>query len=376
MSLLTLTRTAVRHGSEVQRVRQRWPSFVLPVLIHLSLIMSIMIRVKSADPDFETSLQRARKGEIDFESAWSLFSGASRSDRALELSSLASRIRNEKLGRKLVLSAHVHMITSCELSPSCLYCSLSSSDRLTSEERSRLTARELNRCVRYAVDKGVQSIVLVGGTDLGGLDAPVRRTVEKVRDITDIDLAIDVGPSLSEETVRWLKDEKVSTVYCSIETVNPRAFAEAKPGDSLFARIECMKMLEEAGAQLGSVVMNGLSSTADLLASILYLRRFRNLAYLYISTFRPVRGTPWAGKRSASVVTSLRALSIARLVFPRVHVGLAEVEVEDPGSIVRTSSQLRAGGGNVLAGVLVYKDRRIDNVELIRSQASSLGFET
>lgn len=335
-----------------------------------------MVRVKSVDPDFETSLRRARRGEIDFGSAWSLFSGASRRDRALELFSLASRVRNEKLGRKLVLSAHIHMITSCELSPSCLYCSLSSSDRSISEERLRLTAKELNRCVRYALDKGIQSIVLVGGTDLGGLDAPVRGAVERVRNITDIDLAVDVGPSISEETVRWLKDEKVSTVYCSIETANPRAFAEAKPGDSLDARIECMEMLEDAGVQLGSVVMNGLGSTADLLTSILYLRRFKNLAYLYISTFRPVRGTPWAGKRPASVGTSLRALSIARLVFPRVHVGLAEVEVEDPGSIVRTSSQLRAGGGNVLAGVLVYKDRRIDNVELIRSQASSLGFET
>jgi hypothetical protein len=50
-----------------------------------------------------------------------------------------------------------------------------------------------------------------------------------------------------------------------------------------------------------------------------------------------------------------------------VHAGLAEVEVEDPGSIARTSSQL-------LAGVLVYKDRRINNVEVIRSHASSLGF--
>jgi biotin synthase len=338
--------------------------------------MSVMGRVKSVDPDFETSLQRARGGEIEFESAWSLFNGASRRDNALELFSLASRIRDERLGRKLVLSAHIHMITSCELSPSCLYCSLSSSDSLVSRERSRLTAIELIQGVRYALDKGVQSIVLVGGTDLGGLDSPVRRAVERARDITDVDLAVDVGPSLSKETVRWLKDEKVSTVYCSIETANPRAFAEAKPGDSLSARIECMEMLEGAGVKLGSVVMNGLGSAADLLKSILYLRRFKNLSYLYISTFRPVEGTPWAGKRRASVGASLKALSIARLVLPRAHVGLAEVEVEDPGSSTRTPSQLSAGGGNAFAGVLVYKGKRINNVERIRSHASSLGFET
>jgi biotin synthase len=335
-----------------------------------------MVRVKSADPDFETSLQRARGGEIDFESAWSLFSGASRRDKAQELFSLASRIRDEKLGKGLVLSAHIHMITSCELSPSCLYCSLSSSDPLISEERSRLTTRELIQGVRYAVDKGVRSIVLIGGTDLGGLDSPVRRAVEKVRDVTDIDLAVDVGPSLSRETLGWLKDEKVGTVYCSIETASPRAFAEAKPGDSFNARIECMEMLESVGVKLGSVVMNGLGNTADLLRSIMYLRRFKNLSYLYISTFRPVEGTPWAGKRPASVLVSLKALSIARLAFPHVHVGLAEVEVEDPGSVARARSQLAAGGGNTMAGVLVYKGRRINNVDAIRSHASSLGFET
>lgn len=338
--------------------------------------MPIVARVEAGDSDFETSLQRGRRGEVDFESAWSLFSGASQRNKALELFSLASGIRDEKLGRELVLSAHIHMITSCEVSPSCLYCSLSSADRSISKERSRLTTRELIQGVKYAVDKGVQSIVLVGGTDLGGLDSPVRRAVEKVREITDIDLAIDVGPSLSQETVRWLKDEKVSTVYCSIETVNPSAFTKAKPGDSLNARIECMAMLEGAGVKLGNVVMNGLGSTADLLRSILCLKRFKSLSYLYISTFRPVKGTPWEGKRPASVWTSLKALSIARLVFPRAHVGLAEVGVEDPGNIARTPFQLLAGGGNALAGVLVYKERRINNMDLIRSCASSLGFET
>lgn len=327
-------------------------------------------------PDFETSLRRGRRGEVDFESAWSLFSGAIRRDKALQLFSLASRIRDEKLGRELVLSAHIHMITSCEVSPSCLYCSLSSANPSINRERSRLTTRELIQGVKYAVDKGVQSIILVGGTDLDGLDSPVRRAVERVREITDVDLAVDVGPSLSQETVRWLKNEKVSTIYCSIETVNPRAFMEAKPGDSLNARIEFMEMLESEGVKLGNVVMNGLGSTADLLRSILYLKRFKNLSYLYISTFQPVENTSWAGRRPASVWASLKALSIARLISPHAHVGLAEVEVENPGSIKRTPSQLSAGGGNALAGVLVYKGKRINNVELVRSYASSLGFET
>lgn len=325
--------------------------------------------------DFDTVLSRSVGGSMDLDSALSLFHGASRRDRALQLFRAASEIRDQNLGKKLTLTAHVHMITSCELSTQCLYCSLASSYPAVTNERSKLTQRELVRAVRYAMNRGAQSIVLVGGTDLGGSDSLVRDVVQKVREVTEMDLALDVGPSISAETVRWLKDQNVSTIYCSIETANRRVFARAKPGDSLDARIGFMEMLEREGVKLGNVVMNGLGSTADLLESILYLRRFRNMSHVYISTFHPIRGTPWASRHPASVRGSLKALAIARLVFPKVHLGLAEVEVEDPGSAARTSSQLLAGGGNSFAGLLVYKKKGIDNVEQISRQASLLGFE-
>jgi biotin synthase len=330
----------------------------------------------TTNADFDTALARGMRGGMDFDTASSLLYGASRRDRALGLFRAASEIRDRTLGRDLVLTAHVHMITSCNLSIPCLYCSLSSSYLAVRNERSTLTQRELVRGVRYALARGVRSIVLVGGTDLSGSDALVRDAVEKVREVTNMELAVDVGPSLSVDTVRWLKNEHVSTIYCSIETTDRRAFIEAKPGDSLDTRVECMKMLQREGMKLGSVVMNGLGGVVGLLESILYLKRFSNLSHLYISTFHPVRGTPWASRHPASVQRSLKALAIARLAFPKAHIGLAEVEVEDPGSAARTSSQLMAGGGNSMAGLLVYKKRRIDNVEPISREASMLGFRT
>jgi biotin synthase len=325
--------------------------------------------------DFDTALHKSIRSKMDIDSALSLFYGASRPDRALQLFRAASEIRDQNLGKKLTLTAHIHMITSCELSTPCLYCSLSSSCLDIRNERSKLTQRELIRAVRYAMSRGAQSLALVGGTDLDGSDSLVRDAVQKVREVTEMDLALDVGPSLSAETVRWLKERNVGTVYCSIETANGGVFARAKPGDSLDARIGFMEMLQREGMKLGNVVMNGLGSTEDLLESILYSRRFRNTSHLYISTFHPVRGTPWANRRPASVQGSLKALAIARLAFPKAHVGLAEVEVEDPGSAARTSSQLLAGGGNSFAAILIYKKRRIDNIEPISREASVLGFE-
>lgn len=326
------------------------------------------------DAEFGRALVRAEHGEIDLAAARVLLRGAGRWDRSVRLFAAASRLRDAKLGRQLTLVAHIHMVTPCEVDPSCRYCSLSSTVRSVQSERTELSEESLLRAVRYAENRGVRSVVLVGGTSLRGSDGAIRDRVRAVRRSTDIDLALDVGPSLSSETLEWLKDQNVRTIYCSVETTDPRAFRRAKPGDSLDARIAHDVLVDRLGMALGNVVMNGLGTNEDLLRSILFLRRFPSLTYLYISTFRPVRGTPWARRRPASLRTSLRALALARFAFPQVHLGLAEVEVEDPGSVARVSSQLAAGGGNTLAGILVYAQRRVDNLDEIRREASAAGF--
>ena len=333
-----------------------------------------MAPLSISDSVFQTALRRARRGEVDDETGGVLLRGSRRASLWRELREAASTVRDRSLGRELLITAHVHMIAECKLPTACQYCSLSSRYRSVCAERDRLTARELVRAVRYSEQRGVQSIVLVGGCNPAGSDAEVRRAVERVRQVSDIDLAIDVGPFLSSSTIRWLKHHGVPTVYCSLETSNPAAFREAKPGDSLEERIACMERVEREGSNLGNVVMNGLGNSEDLLRSILALRRFRRLSHLYLSTFQPVRGTPWADRRPGSIEVSLRALAIARLALPGVHLGLAEVEVEDPGSAARLSRQLRAGAGNTLAGVLVYKRKTVDNVVRIRDEATAMGF--
>ena len=329
------------------------------------------------DPDrpaFSVALERAREGEVTLESALALLEYSNRAEPARELFATAARIRDERVGRTLALTAHLHMVTRCEISPSCNYCSLASTIPAVQKERDRLSKRSLIQGVRSAVDKGVRSIVLVGGTDLGGSDAGVRRAVETVREVTDLPLGVDVGPSLSPATVEWLKHQDARTIYCSLETTNADVFRRAKPGDDLSSRIAFNAMLERHHMTLGNVVMNGLGTGEDLLSSVLFLRRFRRLAYLSISTFHPVPGTPWANRRPASIPRSLRVLAIARLVFPAVQLGLAEVEVEDPGSAARVTAQLRAGGGNSFAGLLVYRNRTVDHLEAIRKEARAEGF--
>jgi biotin synthase len=266
------------------------------------------------------------------------------------------------------------MVTRCELSASCNYCSLSSTLPSVSDERLPLTIPEVLKGVRFAVSRGVSSIVLVGGTDLDGSDERVRTLVSRIRARTQLPLGLDVGPSLSEPTIRWLEERNVTPIYCSMETIDRRLFEDAKPGDDLDARLRFMDVVERTGGHLGNITMNGLGTPDDLLRTILASRRFPHSTHLHISTFHPVPGTPWARRRPASRATSLKALAIARLAFPSVELGLAEVGVENPKDLTSVASQLAAGGGNTLASVLLYKRVRIDHTDRIRQQLSDLGF--
>jgi len=328
------------------------------------------------DRAFAAALDRGREGEVDLASAETLYFGSNRRDRLRRLFETAAEVRDEHLGRRLSLTAHLHMVTRCGLSPSCKYCSLSSTIPSVSDERSPLTLREMLRGVRFALARGVDSIILVGGTDFDGSDERVRTAVSRIRKVTNTNLAIDVGPSLSEGTVRWLGRQGVDPIYCSMETIDEALFANAKPGDDLGARLRFMELVERSGGHLGNIVMNGLGGPENLLATLLATRRFPHTTHLHISTFHPVPGTPWARRRPASTSSSLRALAIARLAFPTLQLGLAEVGVENPRDLASVPSQLAAGGGNTIAGVLVYKQLHIDNTDRIRTQARGSGFET
>ena len=329
-----------------------------------------------SDRAFESALNRGRSGDVDLASALDLFHGGDRKGRLQRLFEAAARVRDENLGRQLTLTAHLHMVTRCELSASCKYCSLSSILPSVSDERSPLTLRETLQAVRFAVDRGVKSIVLVGGTDFDGSDDRVRTLVSRIRETTDVGLGLDVGPSLSEATIRWLRQRGVDPIYCSMETIDPAVFADAKPGDDLGARLRFMEAVERSGNHLGNIVMNGLGGPEILLRTVLASRRFPHTSHLHISTFHPVPGTPWARRRPASTRSSLRALAIARLAFPSLQLGLAEVGVENPRDLASVPSQLAAGGGNTIAALLVYKRLRIDNTDRIRTHAASAGFET
>jgi hypothetical protein len=63
-------------------------------------------------------------------------------------------------------------------------------------------------------------------------------------------------------------------------------------------------------------------------------------------------------------------VSIARLIYPNVNIGLADVEVETGSLSKFLSLELSSGAGNTLAGILVYKKRISNYIENIKTLSS------
>ncbi len=311
-----------------------------------------------------------RESSVDFNTAWTLFSGAKTWDSAIELFSEASRVRDERLGNEITLRGHITMITPCLLDPPCKYCSASSSVPAIRANRAVLRLKELTEAVEYIEKRGMSYTIITGGTILKGFDAEVKSVVKAIREITDMDLWINVGPSLSTETLQWLKHMGVNNIGCSLETINSEAFKDAKPGDDFNRRIELMEAIEREGMKLWTVVMTGLGTNQDLIQSILYLRRFRNVESLRLSVFKPIAGTPWEQKQPAYMLDAFKAMAIARLLFPDSEVGLA-----DGGGLDVLAHELMAGAGNSLNGILINTKKKEDMVDYITRMVTDLGFK-
>lgn len=319
---------------------------------------------------FDSALKAVLRGESSPNNVLELFNSASTPQTALALLSAASSVRDEKLGREIKLHGHLGMITSCPLNPPCRYCSVASDDSEVLNGRKTMSIESILEGVRLMEERGMGVIHLVGGTCIGGLDAQVKEVVSAIRENTDVPLEIAVGPSLSLETVRWLKARNLFRIVCALETLSDTAFKEAKPGDSLEKRIAFMKMLERENVQLKTIVLNGIGSNEDLIRSILYMTRFKNLTSLAVSTFTPIAGTPWANRQPASVWDSIKAMAITRFLLPKGDVGLA---FGGGGNLMPMI--LLAGGGNTFMPMMIDYAKQSDSITQINSYASALGFK-
>lgn len=290
---------------------------------------------------FGRLIDRVRQPDPPREAALELLQCSRDPAQALELFAAASEVRDRHMGRTLWWSAGISAMMPCHIEPRCRYCTY-------------FTARsfpidEVLASVKAIDGMGIRHLHLSGGSDLAGYDNEMAEVVNAIRDVSDIEVEVNLGPSFSREGVLRFKQLGVRSVTSSLEVFNPEVFAKAKPGDSLEERKRLIETCQQEGMQVRSMMLVGLGETeADRIDHLYWLKDFSRLYQLRFSRFQPYAGTAYADHPRCSPWELVRLVAVARLLMPTVDLGLAA-----GNSIDDLPLWYSAGGGNQVLGASV-----------------------
>jgi len=224
-------------------------------------------------------------------------------------------VREVEAGNVFKLDGFIGPITTCTTDPPCKYCGRSASGRPNHFEKP-LTIEEVGVAARLMKEAGIRRVEIGGGTDPKGNCTVLINAVNAIKRTTDLDIWVNVGPSLSAEDLEILKELGVQQVCSSLESINPVVFDEAKPGDDLQARKKLAGEINASGLGLTSVMMVGLgSSYEDYVNHLFWLKEFGNLQHFCTTGFNPIPGTPYEDKTQATPFEVAKVGAVARLIF-------------------------------------------------------------
>ena len=218
---------------------------------------------------YET-LEDVRGREITREEALFLLEETKTYQDLLELFRVASEVRRREAGDIFKFDGFIGPSVPCTTSPPCRYCGRSVRGNSSWD---LLTPEEVAFGAELIEETGTKRVEVGGGTLWSGADDLVLKAVEAVKSATNLDIWVNVGPCLSRDALQKLKILGVIEVCSSLETINEKVFMEAKPGDSLQARMEFAKTIKDVGLRLNSVMMVGIgSSNQDYVDHIFWLK--------------------------------------------------------------------------------------------------------
>lgn len=292
---------------------------------------------------YDKLLEKARNGEITEEISLQLLEGSRELQNALKLFALASKVRDDALGKDLYWTAGISRVIPCKIVPRCRYC--------TYYARSEFPPEKLAKAAKKLEELGLKQLHLSGGSNLQGYDKEIIEMVQAVREVSNIDVEVNLGCSFSPETVRRLKSMNMLSITSSFETINEDVFKDAKPGDSLEMKKRLMETCEREGVPIRSMILIGLGeSNEDRIRHLFYIRQFTQLSHLNFSRFMPYQDTAYKDHPRCSPWEVARVIAVARLIMPNVHLGLAAGNTMDDIPL-----WLMAGGGNQVGAAHVSR---------------------
>ena len=201
----------------------------------------------------------------------------------------------------------------------CLYCGIRRSRRGVT--RYTLSREQILACCEKIHAAGIGTFVLQGGENpAGALElVPIVRTMRERWPSTAITLSLGELPF---ETYALLKEAGANRFLLRHETANPEHYASLHPaGMRLGSRLRCLRELRRLGFEVGMGMMVGSpgQTTRHLLEDLRLMQGF-GPDMIGVGPFIPQAGTPFSAHPAGSAETTLRLLSILRLMLPLANI--------------------------------------------------------
>ena len=239
-------------------------------------------------------------------------------DEALikKLSDQARAVADGIYGKRVFIRGLIEISSHCK--NDCLYCGLRRSQK--DAVRYRLSDEQIIDCCDKGYRLGFRTFVLQGGEDAWFDDTRMVRIVSVIRRrYPDCAITLSLGER-SDESYRRLFDAGANRYLLRHETADADHYSKLHPAEMSFEnRMRCLETLKEIGYQVGCGFMVGSPfQTAETIYKDLQFIRYFQPHMVGIGPFIPAHDTPFADRPQGSVETTLRLLSIIRLLHPHV----------------------------------------------------------
>lgn len=232
------------------------------------------------------------------------------------LRSAAREVADAVYGKRVFMRGLIELSSHCK--NDCLYCGLRRSNKTA--VRYRLTDEEIYQCCETGYQLGFRTFVMQGGEDGWFDDKRMCRIVANIRkEYPDCAITLSLGER-SRESYQALFDAGANRYLLRHETASPEHYAQLHPAEMSWKnRMECLQNLKDIGYQVGCGFMVGspYQTVETLFADLQFIRSF-GPHMVGIGPFISAHDTPFAGEPNGKVETTLRLLSIIRLLHPHV----------------------------------------------------------
>ena len=228
----------------------------------------------------------------------------------------ANKIREEQMGNEVHLRGLIEFSNYCKRI--CTYCGIRAG--VQDLTRYRLSVDEIVKTAVNAEKLGYRSVVLQSGEDPFYTADVVAAFVDGIKRETDLAITLSIG-EYSYQDYKLMKEAGADRFLLRFETSDRELYKKLHPDSDLDSRLECLKILGQLNFQVGTGFMVGLpGETTDIFANNLLLLREFNVDMAGIGPFIPNPKTPLSATAGGTLVNSLKAVALARILLRDAHI--------------------------------------------------------